>query len=413
MQSTLIPTLRRASRATRAGLTTTLLSGLAASASADVITDWNLKAGEIIVESKIGTPPAVRVMALVQTAVHDAVNAKRDRGARPQEQPMSADAAVAAANRSMLIKLLPAQQASIDAAYQAALAQIADGPAKAAGLAAGESAAAATLAARADDSTAAADTYRPHTSAGAYVPTAAPAAVQWAQRKPWLMASAAQYRPGPPPGLGSETWARDFNEVKALGGKTSARRSAEQTEIARFWEYSLPSIYHGVVRSVAQAPGRDVARNASLFASVAQAMDDAMISVFDAKYSYNFWRPGTAIRNADIDGNEATERDASWSPLIDAPMHPEYPSAHSILAAAVGAVLQADVGDGAMPVLSTSSPSAKGAVRRWTNIADFTREVGSARVYEGVHYRFSTEVGSAMGKQIGELAANKLLRSPQ
>ena len=136
------------------------------------------------------------------------------------------------------------------------------------------------------------------------MPTAAPAVPQWSQRKPWLMTSAAQFRPGPPPALASDAWARDYNEVKALGGKVSTRRSAEQTEIARFWEYSLPPIYYGVVHSVARMPGREVAQNARLFAAVAQAMDDAMIAVFDAKYHYNFWRPATAIRNGDIDGND-------------------------------------------------------------------------------------------------------------
>ena len=123
-------------------------------------------------------------------------------------------------------------------------------------------------------------------------------------------------------------------------------------------------------------PGRDVAQNARMFAAVAQAMDDAMIGVFDAKYHYNFWRPATAIRNGDIDGNEATQREASWSSFVDAPMHPEYPSAHSILGAAVGAVLKAEIGKGPMPALTTTSPTAKGAARRWTNLDDFTREVG-------------------------------------
>ncbi|MGH7893970.1 MAG: vanadium-dependent haloperoxidase, partial [Candidatus Binatia bacterium] len=186
-------------------------------------------------------------------------------------------------------------------------------------------------------------------------------------------------------------------------------RSAEQTEIARFWEFSLPPIYNGVVRSVADMPGREATQNARLFATVAQAMDDAMIGVFEAKYHYNFWRPATAIRNGDLDGHDGTEREASWSPFIDSPMHPEYPSAHSILAGAVGAVLQADIGDGPMPVLTTTSPTAKGAARRWTNVDDFTREVANARIYEGVHYRVSTEVGTAMGRQIGELAVKKHL----
>jgi hypothetical protein len=221
------------------------------------------------------------------------------------------------------------------------------------------------------------------------------------------MTSATQFRPAAPPALASERWARDYNEAKELGGKTSTRRSAEQTEIARFWEYSLPAIYHGLVRSVALQPGRDVARNARLFALVAQAMDDALISVFDAKYHYNFWRPPTAIRNGDIDANDATQRDAAWASLVDVPMHPEYPSAHSALAATVGAVLKAEIGAGTMPVLSTSSPTAKGAVRRWTSVDELVREVADARVYAGIHFRAATEAGGAMGRQIGELAAAK------
>jgi hypothetical protein len=225
------------------------------------------------------------------------------------------------------------------------------------------------------------------------------------------MASAAQFRPAPPPALTSEAWVRDYNEVKAFGGKDSTKRSAEQTEIARFWEYSLPAIYHGVVRSVAMAPGREVTQNARLFAAVAQAMDDGLIAVFEAKYYYNFWRPATAIRNGDIDGNDATARDASWSPLLDAPMHPEYPSGHSILAGAVGAVLKAD-STGAVVTLATSSPTAKGATRRWTSVDEFVREVSDARVYAGIHYRSATEAGEAMGRRIGELAVVQLMATP-
>jgi len=401
-------------RAALVCLAASLLAGPAINARADVITDWNGKASDFVIEAKLGTPPAIRVMAIVQTAVDSAVNTITGRypvpGAQP-EQGASVEAAVAAANRAALARLLPAQQAAIDAAYRAALAQIADGPGKTAGIAVGERAADAVLALRADDRPAA-ETYRPHTTAGVYVPTALPAAPQWPQRKPWLLASAAQFRPGPPPALTGETWARDFNEVKTLGAKSSSLRSTEQTEIARFWEYSLPPIYLGVVRSVAQAPGREVTQNARLFAAVLQAMDDAMIAVFDAKYHYNFWRPATAIRNADIDGHEATQREASWTSLIDAPLHPEYPGAHSILAGAVGAVLKAEIGNGPTPVLATASPTARGALRRWAHPDDFAREVGEARIYAGIHYRTSTDVGTAMGRRIGELAAAKLLATP-
>jgi hypothetical protein len=138
-----------------------------------------------------------------------------------------------------------------------------------------------------------------------------------------------------------------------------------------------------------------------------------LIAVFDAKYHYNFWRPVTAIRNGDIDGNDAIERDPSWMPFIDTPMHPEYPCAHCIVAGAIGAVLQAEIGAGPMPTLTTTSPTAKGAARSWSKIDDFIQEVANARVWDGVHYRNSTEVGTAMGRQIGAMVAAKLLGPPK
>jgi hypothetical protein len=380
--------------------------GAIADARADVVTDWNIKANEVVVESKLGTPPAIRVMALVQTAVNDAVHSTMP---QPGTQPTSVEAAVAAANRAVLVKLLPNQQAMIDAAYQAAVSSIPESAAKAAGISAGERAAAAVLAKRTGD-VIAPESYRPHTTPGAYVPTAAAAAPQWSQRTPWLMSSAAQFRAGPPPALSSDAWARDYNEVRELGSRTSTKRTVEQTEIARFWEYSLPPIYFGAIRSVATQPGRDVARNAGLLAASAQAMDDAMIAVFEAKYAYNFWRPATAIRNGDIDGNDSTTREPTWAPLIDAPMHPEYPSGHAILAGAVGVVLQADVGDGPAPVVTTSSPTAKGATRHWTSIDGFVREIGDSRIYAGIHYRAAIDAGTSMGQQIGTLAVDRVLR---
>jgi hypothetical protein len=384
-------------------------------ARADVVTGWNVKACEIVVDARLGPPPANRVLAIVHTAVYEAANAITKRypasGLKLEAAPgASVDAAIAAANHATLSKLLPSQQAAIDAAYKAALALIADGPAKTDGIAVGDKAAAAILALRADDGAGTAENYQPHTTAGVYVPTVIPAVPQWPQRKPWLMTSATQFRPGPPPKLTSELWARDYNEIKALGGKSSARRTAEQTEIARFWEATLPPIYHGIVLSVANIPGREVTQNARLFAAVTQAMDDALIAVFEAKYHYRFWRPVTAIRNGNIDGNNATERDGSWTPFIDTPMHPEYPCAHCIVSGAVGTVLQAEIGAGPMPTLTTTSPTAKGAARSWTKIDDFMQEVANARIYDGVHYRNSTEVGTAMGKRIGALAVAKYLR---
>jgi hypothetical protein len=373
---------------------------------ADVLTDWNIKSGEIITEAKIGTPPAIRIMAVVQTAAMHAV----DETARASSDAAIAQAAIAAAHRTVLLKMLPAQQAQIETAYSTALNQIADATAKNAGIAIGERCATNLIAHRLDDGATAPETYRPRTSAGAYVPTTATAAPQWAQRKPWLLSSPAQFRPAAPPALDSAAWAREYNEVKNLGARNSTHRSTEQTDIARFWEYSLPAIYFGVARSVALQPGRDVARNARLFAAIAQAMDDAMIAVWDAKYHYNFWRPVTAIRNGDIDGHDGTAREAGWLPLLDAPLHPEYPSGHSILAATVGTIIKADMASGPMTTVSTSSPTAKGVTRQWNSMEEFVQEVSNARIYAGIHFRAATEAGMAMGRQVGGLAVNKVLR---
>jgi hypothetical protein len=381
-------------------------------ARGDVVTDWNITATDIVVVANLPPPPNSRMMALVQSAVYEAVNAitKRyppDRVKLDAVPGASVHAAVAAANRTMLSKLVPAQQAAIDSAYQAALSALPDGPAKTEGIAVGEQASAAILTLRADDGAAVPESYRPHTTPGLYVPTVIPIVSQWPQRKPWVMASADQFRPGPPPSLTSDLWARDYNEIKALGAKNSPTRSAEQTAIARFWEGARPSIYFQVVRSVTNAPGREITQNAHLFAAVTQAIDDALIAIFDAKYHYNFWRPVTAIRNGDTDGNDATERDPSWMPFIETPMHPEYPCAHCIVAATVGTLLQAEIGTGPMPTLTTTSDTAQGAARSWTKIDAFMQEVANARIYDGVHYRTSTEVGADMGKKIGQLVAAK------
>ena len=382
----------------------------APSAHADVVTDANAKAADIASKHP-ATPIAVRTMAIVQVSVFEGVNAIAGRYPAYRVQitaapGASADAAVAAATRTALLKLMPAQQAAIEADYQAALKALPDARAKADGVAVGERAAAAVLASCADDGAVAPDTYRPHTTPGVYVPTLLPAVPHWGKRKPWVMTSGDQFRPGPPPSLSSDTWKRDYNEIKALGAKNSTQRTPEQTAIARFWEATAPTVYWPVARSVATAPGRNVTENARLLAVAAMAMDDALIAVFDAKYAYNLWRPITAIRNGEGDAG-----DPSWTPFIDTPMHPEYPCAHCIVSGALGAVLAAEIGAGPTPKLSSASPAAAGAVRTWTSVDDFVQEVAVARIYDGVHYRNSSEVGTAMGKKIGELAARRLPRS--
>jgi len=392
---------RQAVRALRLAVAAALAISLAAarSARADEVTVWNVVAGEAVAAARLGAPPGNRVMALVHAAVYEAALAAGD------APGVSVAAAIAASAHATLLRLVPAEADEVEEAYRAALGRVADGPEKASGVAAGEAAAAAVLARRGTDGAAALEAYRPRALVGVYVPTTLPAVPQWPGRTPWLMASADAVRPGPPPRLDSATWARDYNETRELGARSSTSRGAERTEMARFWESTAPPIYQGIVRSLAERPGRAVLDNARLFAATSQACDDAMIAVFDAKYHYELWRPITAIRNGDLDGNDATVRDPSWTPLIDTPMHPEYPCAHCILAAAVGAVLEAELEPGRRVTLTTTSPSADGAARAWASVDEFVREVATARIAAGVHFRNSTEVGAAMGRRIGALAA--------
>jgi hypothetical protein len=386
----------------RAWITAALIA-IAETAYADVVCDENGRAAEIAA-TVTATPIAVRTMALVQVSVYDAVQSITKNypplvATTTAAVGASVEAAVAAATRTALLALVPAEREAIESAYQTALGKVPDGAAKSDGIAAGEQAARAVLAARATDGADAPDTYRPRATPGAYVPTARPLLPHWGKRTPWLMRAGDQLRPSPPPALDSEVWKRDLAEVAALGGKDSTRRTAEQTAIARFWETTSPAVYWPVVRSVAAERCADASESARLLATAAMAMDDALIAVFDAKYAYELWRPITAIRDA-----SPAVADRDWEPLVETPMHPEYPCAHCIVSAAVGAVLEAWIGDSLSPVLRSTSPTAGGAERTWKTPAEFIQEVSEARICAGVHYRNSTKVGQAMGRQIGQMA---------
>lgn len=385
-------------------------------ARADLVSDWNRTTGEIVTASGLGTPPANRVMALVHTAAYEAANTVTRRYADTPAvvaapAGASVPAAVAAAHRTALLQMIPAQKTAVEAAYQAALGKLPADTARDAGVAVGEAAARAVIARRAQDRIAP-DTYRPHAAPGAYVPTIVPAATQWGLRQPWMLSTVSQFRPGPPPSLQSERWARDYNEIKQVGGRSSTARSKDQTAMAHFWEATLPPIYHGLVLCVTDMPGRDLTRNARLLAVVTQAIDDAMIAIFDAKYHYAFWRPVTAIRNGDMDGNDATEADRAWTPLIDTPMHPEYPCAHCVLSSTVATILKAEIGTDGMPPWTTTSSAVQNAARKWTDLDAFVEEVSLARLYDGVHFRFSTEAGNELGRQVGQLAVARYLAAP-
>jgi len=381
---------------------------------ADVVTDWNATAEAIAVQKQINAGVNGRQMAILQVAVFEAVNAIERRYAPYRlnlaaERTLPKEAAAAAAAHAVLMTFHPEQKGALDSALTASLAAIPEGEPKAKAIELGRKAAAEMLALRAKDGADVPESYRPHTSPGVYVPTVTPLFSQFPAMTPWAMSASSQFRPAPPPALDSEVWTKDLNEIRELGARDSTMRTAEQTTIGRFWLMTGPRSFNPIVRQLAAAKDIDVVDCARLFALVAMAGSDALIAVMDAKYAYNLWRPVTAIRNADITGNAATQREASWLPIADTPLHPEYPCAHCITSTAVGAVLTHVLGD-QVPEFSLTSTAAPGVTRTWKSIEAYNEEVAAARIYAGFHYRFSTLVGRDMGRKIGTLVASTQLR---
>jgi PAP2 superfamily len=375
------------------------------SVSADAISDWNEKAVAFVTARQVPPPQAERVMAMVHLAMFDAVNSIERRyrpGVTQLPSPATAskEAAAAVAAGTVLIGLYP-EAAELKGAMAAYLAAMPGGEAKSAGVRLGEAVAATVLQARAKDGSEAADAYRPKAKAGVYVPTALTVGSTWPNLKPFALTGASQFRPQPPIALDSEQWAADYNEIKSLGGRTSSKRSARQTEDARFWLAPGPVIYYPVVRQIAAARKLNLLDSARFMAQVALARNDAFIAVFDAKYHYDFWRPITAIRNGDIDDNPNTERDAAWQPIDNTPLHPEYPCAHCIMAATMSSVVESLFGTADVLEVTLTSPTAPGVTHSWTNLWVMTDEVSQARIWAGFHYRFSTQVGQDMGRNIG------------
>jgi hypothetical protein len=374
---------------------------------ADVITDWDAKATAVASPAALGE----RELAIVDIAMFDAVNS-----ISPKYRPYlvkedgfsdaSAEAAAASAAASALEKLHPQSAAE----FKATLEDYVKGlPAShsdvAKGMRLGELIAQRVFDSRAADGSTGVDSYRPRTQPGVYVPTATMVAATWPMLRPLVLERPDQFRPGPPVALASQEWASDYNEVKTYGARNSTLRTPEQTETAKFWLMTGPQAYHPIVRQLILARHMKLVDSARFMAAFAAAMTDAYIAVFDAKYHYEFWRPITAIRNGDIDGNPATEIDPSWQPLDATPMHPEYPCAHCLLSGAAAAVIESYGGLGEVREISLTSPTAPGITHRWSSLAAFTNEVANARVWAGFHYRSSGRVGTAMGREVGRYVA--------
>ena len=397
-----------------------LAVGAAAPTCANVITDWDEKAIAAVaplasVPSPYTPYAAYRMMGIVHAAMFDAVNSI-ERRHRPYLVQLSADpttskeAAAAAAAAAVLATIDAKTAGEMKVVLANYLASIPDGAAKSEGVKLGEAVAAKILAARTNDGSDAPDDYRPRTTPGVYVPTPIMRGPMWPGVKPFAMASPSQFRPGPPIALDSKEWATDFNEIKDYGGRKSAKRTAQQTETARFWLVAGPVAYHPFLRHLVTAKQMDVAESARFMALAAIAINDALIAVLDAKYQHHFWRPVTAIRNGDIDGNPATDREATWQPIADTPMHPEYPCAHCILSGSVAGVVKAVLGTDDIPEIAVTSPTAPGVTHRWTNMTAFIDEVANARIWAGFHYRFSTRVGTDIGLKLGEYVVNNVMQ---
>jgi hypothetical protein len=384
-----------------------------------VVTDWNLTAFQVIKAGDgYGDPMAAsRSLAMMHVAIHDAVNTVRPRYQRYAllESPSGthkADAAVAAsfAAHDVLVALYPQASAQAIAKVQLERTMFEAGLGKSIedGTRIGRAAAAAVLAKRASDGADGKEPYIEGTQPGQYRFTAPfnfAAAPHWRHVTPFVLASASQFRTAPPPELSSQSYRRAFDEVKHVGGKGSLRRSTDETHYAAFW-YEFSDIgWNRVARSASDKVRQDLCDRARTFALLNMAMADAYIAGWDSKYHYNFWRPVTAIHLAGSDGNPNTAPDVSFDPLLITPPVPDMPSTHSALGAAAAEVLVDAFGSDHVP-FSFASPSALPAnpVRSFRSFREAARENADSRVKAGLHFRFATDAGLELGRNIGQHA---------
>ena len=371
-----------------------------------------------------------RTLAILHAAIHDSVNAIDPhylpytpglagapglrRSLRPSRATSrngaSADAAVAAAARSVMLTLIPDQSALIEHAYARALAEVGPGPETAAGVAVGTAAAAATLARRDGDGLAA-------VTQPVYVPGHGPGVYQftppfdfanlpgWGRLTPFVISLDDHRLPGPPP-LSGAKYARDFAEVKAIGAHTSATRTADQSQIAQFWYEDSPLGWNRIAATVIEQQAIDPWQAARALALMNFAIADGYIAGFADKYTHRFWRPVTAIQQAGTDGNTRTQPDPEWQPFLVTPPVPDYPSTHTVAGAAAATVLIDIFGDAVR--YETTSLTLPGVTRSYTGFSMAARENGLSRIYAGIHFRQAVKDGYRQGRSIGRVATGAL-----
>src|SRR5882724_4641473 len=410
--------------------------------AANEVLQWNETTMKAIAENGQNNVVATRTLAMVQAAVHDALNAIDRRYDAyyfegPADASASPDAAVAAAAHTVLVGVVnsfgsPGQKgaalAVVEQAYAASLARVTDGPARNKGVAVGRAAGAAMLVLRKDDGATRDAPYTPGTGPGkwrphpnpdppnppianpdlarGYAPSVLPG---WGNVTPFTLLSAAQFwLPGPPP-LTSEAYARDYNEIKSVGGQVSQARTADQTDIARFW-FQGPSSWYLIARTVAGQRSLDAWDSARLLGVMSLAMADAYIAGFKIRYVYDFWRPVTAIREGDNDGNDATVGDPTWNSHQNTPSVSDYPSTQSTFSAAAAVALASALGGDQVSFTVSSGKPFEGITRSFTSFSQAARESADSRVYAGIHFRSACEDGMSLGRKVGERVAKIYLQ---
>jgi hypothetical protein len=404
-------------------------------ATANEVLAWNETAVKASGAGGQNPVQITRTLAMVQGAVHDALNAINRRYAAYYFEEHGApgaspDVAVATAAHTVLVGVVPsfgtpaqkvAASAIIEDAYMASMSRVAAGPTRTSGVAVGRAAGAAMLALRKDDGATRDAPYTPGTGPGkwrphpnpdppnppiadqalarGYAPSALPG---WGNVTPFTLLSAAQFWLPGPPALTSEAYARDYNEIKSVGGQVSQARTADQTEMARFW-FQGPSSWYLIARTVAGQRGLDAWDSARLLGLMSMAMSDAYIAGFKIRYVYDLWRPVTAIREGDNDGNDATAGDPTWNSHQNTPNVSDYPSTQSTFSGAASAVLAGILGDEVSFTLTSGAPFPD-IKRSFKSFSQAARDSADSRVYAGIHFRTACEDGLTLGQRIGQRA---------
>jgi hypothetical protein len=399
---------------------TLLATAAAAVPDIDPVLEWN----SYMLSETATQPPFLqaRYAAITQLAVFEAVNAIDHRfepylGTIGAPSGASAEAAAVEAAYHVLRNYFPADTSALQAESVTSLARIPDGQAKLDGIAAGDAAAAALIALRADDGWKPPEFYLPTSSApGAWQPTPSCPIVpgtllpggtflQWRDVRPFAIERADQFRSAPPPALTSERYARDYNEVKTVGSidSSSLVRPPDRANVARFYAATAPvPVWNSVATQVAVAQGRSMSENARALALMNVAIVDASVSVFDTKYFYDFWRPETAIRAGG---------DATWRPFIVTPCFPSYGSAHGSLSNAARKVLERLYGPRHHSItLSNPNLAPPEVVLQYETFEQITHDISDARVYGGIHFRFDQEAGAEQGRQVGAYVYHHILQ---